>query len=214
MEKSESDSGELLERWYDGDRQALETLLQRNIPWIQGYVRRRLGSLLRAKAESCDFVQEVVVEFLKYGPRFRVNNGKHLRALLGRIAENVMRGQHQRFVAQRRLLHRERPLPRDSVLHLDGSLEPVRRPSEAAQQQEWQALVRFALELLEAEQREVILMREWEELPFAELGRTLGISEDAARMRYHRALARLADNILRIQQGKLGELLDTLPEPE
>ena len=208
MQNQGGDTVELLRKWHQGDSEALEALVERDLPWIHSHVRRRLGALLKAKAETQDFVQEVIVEFLKYGPRFLVSNRRHFRALLARIAENVLRGQYDRFTAQRRQLHRERPLPGDSVIDLDGSLDAVQRPSQVAEELEWQALVRFALELLQSEDRDLIVMREWEGCSFAEIGSRLDIKEDAARMRFHRALARLAECVQRVREGRIEELLD------
>lgn len=204
----ESDTLELLERWHAGDRAALDALIQRDLPWVEAHVRRRLGKLLRAKAETQDYVQQALVEFLEYGPRFVIANRRHFRALLARIAENVLRGAHDHFTAQRRAAARERPLAPDSVLVLDPSLRQGERPSEAAEAAEWRDVVRLALELLEPQDRDLILWRDWEGEPFARIGERLGVSADAARMRYYPALARLGAAVTCIREGRLGELLE------
>jgi DNA-directed RNA polymerase specialized sigma24 family protein len=51
------------------------------------------------------------------------------------------------------------------------------------------------------------VLRQWQGLSFADTGQKLGIAEDAARMRFQRALARLAQVVKRIQQGHLGQVL-------
>ena len=43
------------------------------------------------------------------------------------------------------------------------------------------------------------MMREWQGMEFGAMGQVLGISEDAARMRFHRALPRLAAQLERIR---------------
>jgi len=193
---------QLLRKWQEGDRAALDSLLVRDLPWIQERVRRRLGPLLRARAETDDFVQEAVAEVLRYAPRFTISDRSHFRALLARIVENVLRDQHDRFRAYRRALHRERPLPPDTELSLDAPRGSVERPSEAAERSEWEAWVRLALELVDPEDRLAILMRNWDGLSFVEMGKRLEISEDAARMRFHRALARLAEEVHRLRSGR------------
>jgi RNA polymerase sigma-70 factor (ECF subfamily) len=214
MENESSETSQLLKRWHEGDREALDALLQRDLPWIERYVRSRLGPLLRAKAETQDLLQEALVEFLEYGPRFLIADRNHFRALLARIAENAIRAQHDRFTAERRSIQRERPLPRDSVVRLDPSLEPARSPSQEAQKEEWEALVRLALELLDAGERNLVLLRDWDGLSFGAIGERLGIAADAARMRYHRAILHLADRVERVRGGKLKELLADSPEPD
>ena len=104
----------LLQRWNGGDEQALQALLQLHLPWIQTHVSQRLGGLVRAKEDTNDVVQDALVEFLRYGPRFKVSNEAHLRFLLGRIAENVLRDRHDFFT---RFCRRQaRPVePRDRL---------------------------------------------------------------------------------------------------
>jgi RNA polymerase sigma-70 factor (ECF subfamily) len=198
---------DLLQRWHRGDRGALETLLRRELPWIERKVRARLGPRLRAKEETLDVVQEALLEFLEYGPRFLVAGRGQLRALLARIVENVLRARHDWYSAKRRALSRERPLPAESVVSLDGSVAhrasmgPT--PSAEVAAEEEAALVRLGLEVVDPADREVILLREWEGLSHAEVARKLGTSEDAARMRYTRALARLAGWIADLRRGSI-----------
>lgn len=254
-EPDAGDTVDLLRRWHRGDRDALDTLLGRELPWIERRVRARLGARLRAKEETGDIVQETVLEFLEYGPPFLVAGRGQLRALLARIAENVLRARHDWFTAKRRALSRERPLPPGSVASLDGSgARPAshpaprslpRSPSESLPQSsrrslppshdrdaapgsvptgmagagvgatpsaevaaaEEAAIVRLALELLDPADRDVILLREWDGLSHAEVARRLGTSEDAARMRYSRALARLAGWIASVRRGTIERTL-------
>lgn len=212
MESGRLDTAQLLKRWHEGDEEALGKLLERDMPWIERRVRMRLGGLLRAKAETQDFVQEAALEFLRYGPRFLLADTGQFRALLARIVENAIRAQHDRFTARRRALHKERPLPGDSVLRLDASIEETGRPSRDAEAEEWKALVRLALELLDEDDREVIVSREWEGHSFGQIGAQLGITEDAARMRHSRALSRLAHCIQRVRAGKISEVLGETSE--
>jgi len=76
--------------------------LERHLPWIQKQVRLRLGSKLRAKGETCDYVQDAVVQFLHYGPRIMISSDRQFRALLARIVENALCDKHDWFTARRR----------------------------------------------------------------------------------------------------------------
>jgi RNA polymerase sigma-70 factor (ECF subfamily) len=51
--------------------------------------------------------------------------------------------------------------------------------------------LRSALAKLPASQREVVVLKLWRGAPFAEIAGLLGISEEAARMRFSRGLAAL-----------------------
>ncbi len=208
MQEQPSETRLLLQRLRAGDRAALDALLERDLDWIRGYVRRRLGPALRSRLESADVVQEAMVEFLRHGPPFLVSDQQQFRRLAARVVENVIGHQYDWFTAQRRELQRERPLPSEDILDLDARRAPGGTPSKEAHRREREACVRLGLELLEAPDREAILLREWKGHSLAEMGTHLGITEDAARMRYQRAVRRLARKVRQLHSGNLAESLD------
>ena len=59
-----------LRKWYSGDEQALNDILERYLPWIRAQVRQRLTALLRMKGDSGDYVQDAVLQFLRFGTWF------------------------------------------------------------------------------------------------------------------------------------------------
>ena len=75
------------------------------------------------------------------------------------------------------------------------------RPSEAASRREDTEWVRLALELLPAADRDVLRLREWEKLSFEQVGERLGVGANAARMRFARALPKLADKVAALRRG-------------
>jgi RNA polymerase sigma-70 factor (ECF subfamily) len=192
---------QLLADWHAGDAAARDQLIQRELPWIRAYVRRRLGPLLRARAETQDYVQEALVQVLEYGPRFTSRNDGRFRAVLGRIIENHLRDLARNQGARKRAPAAERPLPSGSVIDLDCA-RAVTRPSEHAQQSEQRAWLHLAMELLDPDDRQILLLRMWQELEFAEIGRQLGIGESAARMRFQRALPRVARKVEELLAGR------------
>lgn len=199
---------QLLERWCAGDADALAALLEQELPWIRAHVSARLGGLLRRAGDTQDFVQEALVDVLEAGPRFVVAERRHFRGLIVRIVENTLRDQHDRFTAARRDLRREASLASPTTLHLDPSVRAVTRPSEAAARGETGAWVRLALELLDADDRRIILLRGYRELEFKDVAAELGTSVKAAQMRFARALTRLARKLERLQAGRLDGILD------
>ena len=101
----------------------------------------------------------------------------------------------------------EQPLPSGSVLDLDSGVHAVTRPSEEAAARESQEWVRLGLELLDPEDRQVILLREWHGLGFTEVGSRLGLSENTARMKFQRALPKLARKVKELREGRVAELV-------
>jgi RNA polymerase sigma-70 factor (ECF subfamily) len=203
----ENPTSQFLQDWHQGDPKGLESLLERHLPWIQSFVHKRLSDLLRRKAETGDIVQDAVVQFLRYGPRFHLSDERQFRGLLCRIVENVLRDKYDWFTAKRRSIAAERPLPADTVLNLDPPHGGVETPSQIVQQHEQEAWVRLGLELLEPESRQIIILREWEELSFTEVGRKIGTSRDTARRRYMEAIFQLMNKVRELRSGELDRAL-------
>ena len=169
---------------------------------VRGYVHQRLGDRLRRKAESGDFMQDAMLQFQRYSPRFQVESGEQFEALLWRIVENVLRDEHDWFKRKRREMDRECPLPASSVLHL-GSSQVNSHPVAAAQQHEAQAMVRLALDLLSASDREIIILREYDGLSYAQIAERLEVKEPAVRVRLSRALNRLGTKMSKLYGNEL-----------
>lgn len=199
---------ELLARWRTGDDAALHELLDQHLPWIREYVRQRLGPVLRAREEPNDVVQDALVEFLRYGPRFELQNEAHLRFLLARIAENVLRDKHDFHSRQRRQASREvAGAPEDHENALGAALRPSEEPHVVVERRQWRAWVRLSLDLLDPADREVLVLRQWDGLEFAQIGERLSLSADAAKMRFHRAVPKLAERIEQLQRGDFSGLV-------
>ncbi|MEM7201023.1 MAG: sigma-70 family RNA polymerase sigma factor [Planctomycetota bacterium] len=196
----------LLRAWNAGSEAALGALLERHLHWIAAYVHRRLGKHLRAKAETQDFVQLAMIDFLRHGPRVEVADEDAFRGLLARIVENNIRDQLRYHHRQRRSPGREWGAVSDTCLCLHQ--REVTRPSERVHRDEQAAYVRLALELLGPEDREVIWLREFQELPFADVAAQMGVKEDAARMRFARALPRLAAKVAQLRAQQLQTALE------
>ena len=190
--ESDGQTIQLLHKWHKGDREALSELIRRNLPWIRRYVQRRLGDELRRNFETHDIVQDAMLQVLQYGPRFDVDSEQLFRALLARIVLNDIADRNRWVHRQRRDRAREKPYMSDTVLKLDPPAVSVTRPSQGMQRDERRAWVRLALEFLDPMDRELLRLRIWESKPFAEVGKLLDLTPDAARMRTTRALGRLA----------------------
>jgi RNA polymerase sigma-70 factor (ECF subfamily) len=211
MNTGDTKTYQCLRQWNEGDDNGLDTLLEQHLPWLQNQVRRSMGSQLRGKGETSDYVQDAVVEFLRYGPRFTLSSDAVFRALLLKIVKNTLRHRRVWFTARRRDIAREHPLPSDTVLSLDRPEGPAGTPSQSAARHEHEAWIRLGLELLDPEPREVLVLRKWDNLSFSEIGARLGISTEAARKRHNRALDRLSSMIWEIRQGKLNNILEESP---
>jgi RNA polymerase sigma-70 factor (ECF subfamily) len=212
VEHDPQDTAAILADCHRGDPHALAALVQRDLAWVRGHVSRRLGLLLRRREDTQDVIQETLVQILRSGPRFIVSDRDSFRALVAKVVENTIRRAWRHQAADRRDVRREEALPADeTVLHLERS---ATHPSEAAGVSEMRAWVRLALELLDPDDRTVIVLREYRDLSFGEIAQALGTTEDVARMRFVRALPRLARCMDRLREQRIAELLDDPPPAE
>lgn len=197
-----------LEQWNGGDADGLKSLLERHLPWIHEHVPKRLGPLLRRKADASDYVQDVVVQFLQYGPRIHISDDNHFRALMIRIVENALCDKHDWYIARRRAHALDHPQPSDTVLSLDPPAgKTIPTPSKVAAKNEDEAWIHLGMELLDSAERELLVLRQWDELSFEEIGKRLDISQDAAWKRHNRAVHHLAKKVGLLRRRRIECLL-------
>ncbi|MBK8099521.1 MAG: sigma-70 family RNA polymerase sigma factor [Planctomycetes bacterium] len=194
---------QLLEQWHRGDDQALVALVELHLPWLRAHLGKRLGDFLRRHGEAEDYLHDAMLDFLRDAPRFQVRDESHFRGLLARVVENTLRDKNAWFRARRRDLAKNGALPSDSVLLLDPALHASSTPSRAAARTEARDWVRLGLELLEVEDRRILVAREYDDRSFVEIGEELGMSANSVRMRWTRAVARLADVLRELRAGQL-----------
>lgn len=191
-----------------GDRRALHTLIRDHLPWIEARVRQRLSPAVRAEGDTQDFVQEALLEVLRDGPKFEIDSTDGFRALMARIVENTLIDRQRYMHRQQRDRRRQQDLLSDSVVDLSAAGRSTASPASHAARSEQQAWLRLALELLDPEAREAIELRDWQELSFAEAGARLGITEEAMRKRYRRALPKLARKLEVLRRGAWRDVAD------
>jgi RNA polymerase sigma-70 factor (ECF subfamily) len=147
-------------------------------------IRLRMGRSLRSEIDSRDVLQSVM---LKAVPRLdQVEDPRRVMAWLARIAENEIRD-HADY-RQRQMRDAARRAPLEDAADVPA---PIRQALSQAIANQQLARVEDALESMSPAEREIIVLRKLEELPFAEIGRRLGKSEDACRMAFARAMAAL-----------------------
>lgn len=203
MTSAPDETARLLAVWHEGDSSALDRLLELHLPWLREHVERRLGPALRARGDTGDYLQDVCLDFLRDGPRFQVRDALQFRRLMARVIENTLRDRNDWFRAKRRDLGRQQPMPSGSAVSLDPTFATSETPSRVATRDELRHWVRLALELLEPEDRKVIVAREYDDRSFVDIGRELGMTDAAVRMRWVRAVGRLAEVLRQLRAGEI-----------
>ncbi|MFT4515512.1 MAG: RNA polymerase sigma-70 factor (ECF subfamily) [Planctomycetota bacterium] len=186
---------------HNGDSEQLKRLIADHLPWIEARVRKRLSPAVRQEGDTQDFVQDALVEVLRDGPRFAADSPEAFRALLARIVENTLIDRHRYMHREQRDRRKQCSLPSGSVVMLNGAAKAITSPATKVEREEQHTWLRLALEMLGPDDREAVRLRDWEGLSFGEAGKQLGISDEAMRLRYRRALPRLAKKLDELRRG-------------
>jgi len=185
------DSSVLLRRAREGSREALDTVLGDCGERLLAFIRLRLGPALRGQLESRDIFQVTLMQAFQHIDQFEGQSRKTLMAWLVGIAQNAIRDEADYQHRQRRDVSRTLPLDEAG----DGATAEVRSEVSRLILKEEAMRLETALESLDPDHREVILLRKYEELSFEEIGGRLGRSPDACRMLLARAMTALTDKV-------------------
>jgi RNA polymerase sigma-70 factor (ECF subfamily) len=158
---------------------------------------QELSPALRRKVGPSDLVQETFVQLQHNLGQFRGGTEQELRAWVRKILINGIHDVERRYRAGVRDVQREQPLAGDSVAGILPSEPQTETPgprSNAIQRERSEDLQR-AISRLPDEYREVLRLRTWERLSFAEVGQRMNRSPDAVRMLWKRAVQRLQEQM-------------------
>ena len=181
----------LLERIQAGDDRAFDALFARHQGSLRDFIDLRLDPRVRARVDPSDVVQETQLEAYHRLHDFLERQPMPFRLWLRKTAYERLLKVQRHHDAARRAVGREAVLPdRSSLLLARPFLPAGPSPSQELARKELVRRVREALGRLSETDREVLLMRNIEELPYEEIGCLLDLSAAAARKRYGRALLR------------------------
>jgi RNA polymerase sigma-70 factor (ECF subfamily) len=192
----EADPESLLLSIKQGATEDLGTLLEMHRNYLALIVRLQAGRQLSAKLDPEDILQETFLEAHRGVSRFRGSTQREFLAWLRRIVAGVLANQLRRYLGTS-----SRDVRLETALHddLDRSSQalagrlvaPQSSPSRQAVRKEEAVMLADALESLPADYRDVIILRQLEDLPFPEVARRMGRSVDSVKNLWVRALGRL-----------------------
>jgi RNA polymerase sigma-70 factor (ECF subfamily) len=182
-----------LRRLRDGEIAALAELFDCYRSKLRQMLQLRMGTQLAVRLDPSDVLQEVYLDATRKIDSYlhdpRVSLFVWLRGL---TFDRLLKLQRHHLGAQCRAADRELQLPeRSSAALARQLLAPGVRPSTALLKAEIQDRVQQALNKLDHADREVILMRHFEEMSNNEVAEVLGLTVSGATMRHGRALSRL-----------------------
>jgi RNA polymerase sigma-70 factor (ECF subfamily) len=186
----------LVERLKRRDEAAFNVLVTRH----QGRVYRLLLRLLGDPAEAEDVAQEVFVTVFKAIDGFRGDS--QLSTWLFRITVN--HGKNRLKYHARRARDAQRELT-ETTTGGDGLLPTgsvPERPDQKAEALQAQDLLRQALAMLEDEQRELVVLRDIENLSYEEIQQQTGLPSGTVKSRLHRARLALTEHYRALSEGE------------
>ncbi len=168
-----------------GDAAARWRALEACRDYLRLVVRRGHWSNKSARSATSDLIQETILDAWRNFSRFQGRTPAQLRGWLRAILV------HASLNARRR----PKPVRIESGGRTEEIAGTTTSPSVAAGRNASRAAVDAALDGLTERHRTVIRLRIWDQLSFAEIATRLSLSEDAARMLYGRALAKLRESM-------------------
>jgi RNA polymerase sigma-70 factor (ECF subfamily) len=168
-----------------GDLAARWRVLEACRDYLRLVVRRGRWSNAAGLPATSDLVQGTVVDAWRQFSKFRGRSPGELRAWL------------KAMLIHASLNARRRPGAAPIGCGSEAGAVPASgpSPSQAAQAEMSREALDAALGGLAERHRTVIHLRVWDRLSFAEIGVRMEVSEDAARMMYGRALAKLRESM-------------------
>ncbi len=200
MSPEPDDLQQILERASRGDRDALGPVLDGYRDRLRRMVRLRLDARIRARVDASDVVQEACFEASRRcGEWLRQQDVPFYLWLRFLTGQQILMCERRHLGAQARDVRREaRPglggFPgADVTTVVEEVVANATSPTKALARKEVRAIVERALAQMEEIDREVLVLRHFEQLSNAEAAQELGIAEEAARKRYFRAAGRLRE---------------------
>ena len=180
----------------DGSPDEIGGLLETFRGYLLVVAAGQIPPTLRTKVGASDLVQETLLKAHRHFAQFRGATSEELVGWLREILGNCTIDAARKFHGtQMRQLARELPLPGEADQPSFDPQDPSPTPRAAAMTDEESRLLATALKRLPARHQQAVLLRNWERLPFEEVGRRLNCTAEAARKLWFRAVERLRSEL-------------------
>ncbi len=191
-------SQNMLDQALAGNHSEVGKLLCLHTQYLRALAHNQLDRRLRQRVSPSDLVQETLLEAHRDFKNFRGRTTAELIGWLRRILiHNLITISEQNLRAEKRDVRREISLERlqdpddRGGLGLPGLPADISSPSAYVRGQEQSSQLDFALQQLSADQRQVVVLRHIEGLPFNEIAARMNRTSGACRMIWLRAVDQL-----------------------
>ena len=205
---NDAETNRLIKQVIRGDDRAWEQLLNQHRERLRRMITHRLDHRLQGRIDPSDVIQDASVDAVRRLPEYVQNPDVSFYVWLRYLTAQRLVEQHRRHLgAQARDVGREFSLYQGALpettsaalaAHLLGRHSS---PSEAAIRAERRLRLQDALNSLDAVDREILVLRHYEQLSNNETAAVLGIDKSAASKRYARALVRMKQILAELPGG-------------
>lgn len=199
---TETLEAQLVDRAREGDRHAMGHLLERHQDRLLRLVRFRLDRRLQGRVDPADVLQEAFIDVTRRQAELPQQADGPLFHWLRYLVLQKLAEVHRRHLGvQARDATREVSIYDASAANVSSAvlagqlLGKLTSPSQAAMQAELKYRLEQTLDAMSSLDREIIVLRHFEQLSNAEAAHVLGISDTAASTRYVRAIRRLRQTL-------------------
>ena len=201
---------QLLDGIRDGKDGAADRLLERHRDPLRRMIEMRMDQKIKQRVDASDIVQEVMIEANRRLQKYLENPVMPFHLWIRQMARDRIIDAHRRHRgSEKRSVDREKSMVAAgamdrSTMELAAQLcDAEMTPAEAATMRELQKRFQNAIEELDENDREIVVMRHVEQLTNQDVATALGLSEPAASMRYLRAIRRLR-SLLNVSSDETG----------
>ena len=173
-------------------RELLHELVERHRPTLLTYVSFRLDPALRRREAVSDIVQSAMREVLANPGNFAYQGEPAFRAFLHRVIEHKIANKRRHWAAIKRSgATVETPEQLDALPLPSRTAEPA-TPSELVSDREEAERLHAAIDALDEDDRRLLTMRRFLDLPVEQIAAEVGLSPSTVRHHLGRIMALLS----------------------
>ena len=176
------DDNTLVKQFLGGNKKAFDDIVIRHRDWVRGMALGSLGDAQRAE----DIAQNVFVKMYFKLHQFRFE--AELKTWIYRITLNELN-----------LFYRKEKMISWFREDEEEYLVPAVNPDEEKDKKVYGNAIRKLVKKLPKMQRSIMVLRIYQELPFKDIGKILGITENSAKVNFFKAKTNLKNRIKNIE---------------
>jgi RNA polymerase sigma-70 factor, ECF subfamily len=208
LSSAESETLRRVERAAGGDQRAWAELLDTYRARLRRMVALRLHPRLRGRVDPSDVIQEALVEASRRLAEYRNDPAVSFYIWLRFLVGQQVLIQHRRHLgaaardAGREVSLDRGPMPEASTdMPAEQLLAKLTTPSQFALRAERKVRLQEALDAMNPTDREIVILRNYEQLTNGEAAQALGLDKSATSKRYVRALIHLKEILSAMDLG-------------